>query len=464
MKIGRNAPCHCGSGYKYKKCHLVKDELRRRTPLIEPSPEMQARIRQLFVENKAQEKQRKAQQGLGRPIISTVNEDGWRFVAVANRIFYSRNWRTVHDFLFEYIARVLDVAWMKAEASKPLAERHPIAQWNDALVRMQRAAGGEVGKVKAGTPNGGASAYLRLAYDLYCVAHNAKLQHSLVGRLKDPNNFRGAHYETYVAATFMRAGFTVEFEDEQDRRSTHCEFVATHKSGRAYSVEAKRRHRDVERPLSKLRIGTHLFAALEKRAAHPRVVFIDMNMATPMDEDQVKALIFGGAAQVSKFERTQRKANPFDPAYVFLTNQPIPADLDAPPPPAAAVASSYRIPDFAFHAPFKSLLDMHRARIRHRDMHDLFESMGRYTSVPATFDGENPELAFREDQPAPLVVGKTYEVPLGNGTVGPGLLVEATMMEAEKKGVGHLPRCRRAANYLHESGHGCGVRGLPTPS
>ena len=25
-KVGRNDPCHCGSGEKYKKCHLAKDE------------------------------------------------------------------------------------------------------------------------------------------------------------------------------------------------------------------------------------------------------------------------------------------------------------------------------------------------------------------------------------------------------------------------------------------------------
>jgi hypothetical protein len=24
--LGRNDPCHCGSGKKYKQCHLVKDE------------------------------------------------------------------------------------------------------------------------------------------------------------------------------------------------------------------------------------------------------------------------------------------------------------------------------------------------------------------------------------------------------------------------------------------------------
>ena len=28
--IGRNDPCHCGSGKKYKKCHLDKDEISNR--------------------------------------------------------------------------------------------------------------------------------------------------------------------------------------------------------------------------------------------------------------------------------------------------------------------------------------------------------------------------------------------------------------------------------------------------
>jgi len=29
--IGRNEPCHCGSGLKYKKCCLAKDEEHART-------------------------------------------------------------------------------------------------------------------------------------------------------------------------------------------------------------------------------------------------------------------------------------------------------------------------------------------------------------------------------------------------------------------------------------------------
>ena len=33
MKIGRNDPCHCGSGQKYKKCHLPKDDAERSAEL-----------------------------------------------------------------------------------------------------------------------------------------------------------------------------------------------------------------------------------------------------------------------------------------------------------------------------------------------------------------------------------------------------------------------------------------------
>lgn len=29
MKLGKNDPCHCGSGQKYKKCHLAADDAAR---------------------------------------------------------------------------------------------------------------------------------------------------------------------------------------------------------------------------------------------------------------------------------------------------------------------------------------------------------------------------------------------------------------------------------------------------
>lgn len=35
MKIGRNDPCHCGSGKKYKKCCLLVEEAASRVSSIE---------------------------------------------------------------------------------------------------------------------------------------------------------------------------------------------------------------------------------------------------------------------------------------------------------------------------------------------------------------------------------------------------------------------------------------------
>ncbi|MBN2369440.1 MAG: SEC-C domain-containing protein [Vicinamibacteria bacterium] len=37
--LGRNEPCHCGSGKKYKHCCLVKDEAARRSELSSASSE-----------------------------------------------------------------------------------------------------------------------------------------------------------------------------------------------------------------------------------------------------------------------------------------------------------------------------------------------------------------------------------------------------------------------------------------
>jgi SEC-C motif len=38
VKIGRNDPCHCGSGKKYKHCCYAKDSVKHEAP--EPEPEV----------------------------------------------------------------------------------------------------------------------------------------------------------------------------------------------------------------------------------------------------------------------------------------------------------------------------------------------------------------------------------------------------------------------------------------
>jgi hypothetical protein len=395
-------------------------------------PLLEAQMLQAMAEHKAREVQRVAQQGLGNPVVST-DFNGYRVVAVGNRVMYSRTWRTFHDFLLHYIKVMLGAEWGNAEIAKPLDQRHPIMVWYNEMCHMQRRAGMGDGEIKQGAMTGGVSAYLRLAYDLYCIAHNAKVQETLIARLKDAKQFPGAHYETYVAATFARAGFGIEFEDESVRDSTHCEFVATHPSGRKYSVEAKRRHHAGDDPLSKLRVGVQLVGALRKKAAHSRIVFIDMNIAKPMDKASAGNLLTMAAAQVRKFERTQHKANPFEPAYVLVTNVPIPRDVEGEPPPMCAVESSYRIGDYGFGTFFPSLRAAHRSRQKHLDVELLFESLEKYQTIPSTFDGDNPALAFLKDQPPRLRIGQAYEIPLEDGRPARGILVDALMLEREKR-------------------------------
>lgn len=59
MKIGRNDPCPCGSGKKYKRCCYDRNDY---IPSEVPSQFERLKAKQLQIEK---------QQGLGRSIIST---------------------------------------------------------------------------------------------------------------------------------------------------------------------------------------------------------------------------------------------------------------------------------------------------------------------------------------------------------------------------------------------------------
>ncbi len=228
----------------------------------------------------AKEAQCVAQQGLGRPIIS-AEIGGRRVVAVRNKLYYIQG-KTFGDYLRD----VLDPAWGNTELKKPLRDRHPILQWYDSICNFQRRSGLTGDSVVQVEGNGASSAWLRLAYDLYALDHNAELQKKLVGRLKNLDMFPGARYETYVAAAMIRAGFDIVFEDEDDRSATHCEFVATCKtSGNMYSVEAKHRNRSDATGTLKFRLGRRLQGALRKQAAHPRIVFLDVGIPDDQMDD-----------------------------------------------------------------------------------------------------------------------------------------------------------------------------------
>ena len=416
-KIGRNEPCPCGSGKKYKKCHGNLERLDRMAGIGSEIPGMRAR-------HEAKELQRTQQQGLGKPIIAARTDNGFQLVAVNNRLHYSKNWKTFHDFLIAYLKDTMGVDWGNAELRKPLDQRHPILRWYDKLCEQQRVIVAEPGvKVSTGKMTGAVASFMYLAYDLYALAHNADLQSKLIERLRNEDLFPGARYEVHVAALLTRAGFTLAFENENDRRSSHCEFTATSRTGKSFSVEAKRAESG--------RVVRQLFRALKKAASHPRIVFIDLNQPDSMG-DGMPAYVQRAFDQLRRYEMLDPQASRLPPAYVVMTNTPWEHHLDRSESRRFVIADGFHIPDFKMDQTYPSLRAAVDARAPHMEMHSFLESMREHSSIPSTFDGENPELAFSDGQQPRLTIGKRLRVPDGKGAEVEGVLASAVVMEAEK--------------------------------
>lgn len=416
-KTGRNEKCPCGSGKKFKYCHGS----------IGAADSLPAKIQSLATRALAAEVQRQRQQGLGRPIISAQTQTGHRLVAVKNRLLYSNKWKTFHDFLNDYIRTALGPEWGTAELAKPTEQRHAILNWYQMVCQHQRTFITEPGKVASADMTGAVAAYLFLAYDLYALDHNAELQKKLLARLRNRDNFEGARYEVFVAATLIRAGFEIDFENEDDRTTTHCEFTATFaKTGKRFSVEAK------HRAGARLRMGHLLNGALQKRANYPRIVFIDINMPDDGSEAGGPTLMNSAIRKLRGFEGKIINGNPLPPAYLLVTNTPWHHHLNSTSFRCCFDIDGFQIPDFKANIRAPNLRALIDARERHIEVHELIRSAQDHSHIPVTFDGDIPELAFG-DAPPRLSIGGRYMVNDEDGTERPGKLTSATVMESEKK-------------------------------
>lgn len=390
-----------------------------------PSPQaLEAAMNQA----RAREYQRVEQQGLGRPIISAEMPDGTRAVAVSNKLFFIKG-KTFFDFLGEYIRAVLTPDWGNAELKKPLQDRHLILQWYDAVCRVQQRAGLDGKQVKAADANAATQAYFQLAYDLYSLDHNAELQAKLLNRIKNPDQYPGARYEIFVAASMIRAGFKdFRFEDEDDRSRKHCEFVATAPSGRIYSVEAKDRNtveaNDVVRP----RIIKRLQNALSKAAEHERIVFINVDLPNSTSLAEIDVFRTRAARELRRAEAPKSPQHRLPYAYVVLTRTTPYREPEGPPQPTFAMLDGFKIDDLKSNVPFESLRACHRAHKRHADMFGLLQSMAKHGEIPATFDGQSPEAAFGLGVSIPRI-GQRFIVPGPDGTEMEGTLEQAVADE-----------------------------------
>jgi hypothetical protein len=432
-KLRRNDPCPCGSGKKVKKCH---GDAAGRQKMIPSNLAFEKSIQNKIAEHAALEFQRQKQQGLGRPIISEKFK-GQRYIAVGNELRWSEKWKTFHDFLFDYIKTCFGQEWWLGEVAKAPQKRHSILIWAELVSRYTKEHFNTSKEIHSAPTTGALDAYLGLSYNLYLLAHNVELQKSLVHRLKNMDQFLGAYYETFVAASFIKAGFVLELEDETDSSTSHCEFTATYKeTGNKFSVEAKARKGGDP----SLNIADQLYRALKKRADHPRVVFIELNSPPRANNDEIKDFVRQISAHLRELEeRLLIKGNPAPAAYVFLTNFPYQFNLEATNILGFGFVEGYKIPEFNYGLSTSDIREGLRIRKDHYEMYHLIKSNREHSEIPSTFDGEAPEMAFGKTE-ARLIVGKRYLIPDpdNDGKDIVGELVEATVAWDKALGVYRL--------------------------
>lgn len=379
-KIGRNDPCPCGRGKKYKKCCIgvrIVDQRRQHSPI--DHGELLREHKRVLEEFERRKRDRAPKYGYVRPIISMMVGDT-RHVAVGSTDHWSKAWKTVPDFLFDYIKTTLDPAWGTAEMRKPLADRHPILQWYDSLHRFHERNKESLDSsgLFSGEKDGPTAAYLQLAYDLYVLADHQKLQERIVNRLKHPSLFQGARYELTVATHCIRAGFDVEHEDETDKSTKHTEFTATHiATGQKIAVEAKSRHRpgvlgqpgEIQEEEPRAGVRRILRQALAKTPPYPYAVFVDLNLP-PTEVSDVQQVPW-----VQELQGELKDAPPEGHRYNLLmfTNYPHHYGAEAAPNPA---------PSYAFAVSLRP-----RTPVEHpQTLNALLEAVEQYGRIPNWFE------------------------------------------------------------------------------
>jgi hypothetical protein len=405
-------------------------------------------LQQLFAEKMAERFQREQQQGLGRPIIS-LESNGYRIVCVGNCVFHSRTWKTFQDFLRDYPALLFGQPWMTKEMKKAPAERHPYLQWMQRATDDHKRLGMQEGPIKVGPVTAAISAVMSLAYNLYLIHHNLpagpkthQLCQKLVKRLKNPDLFLGALYETYAFSLFAVAGFSMELEDEADRSSTHCEFSARGKTGRTYSIECKGRNRTTI-PVNadgsariddeSLGLSKKMREALSKAAQHERVVFLDIDMPTITSIEQLTTVADFVLPKLHDLETTLNiDGRPAPPAYIFVTNIPDHRNTGDAAFGLQAFAAGFKIPDFGHGVVHHGMHALMKAREHHADILSLQAAAKIRQTVPTTFDGSNPALAFVSDQSVRLKIGNWYKVPDGTGGEIDAQLCDGVVNEEQK--------------------------------
>jgi hypothetical protein len=252
-----------------------------------PPPEVIEKARRLL-QQKMEANRRWVERYGHVPQPITTENFGKRLIAVRNAIYALETRKYFGDFLRDYVLIVFGEEWWKTEMAKAEPERHPVAQWWVDGTRYMSTQPSQPDGSRRGVPSAIVAAFMAFAYDLYVVSNVDGLDDLLLNRLKTTGLFQGARHELFAEATCIRAGFTIEREDEQDGSRRHAEFTALHKAtGQKISVEAKSKHRpglmgQAGQPEPhdriRLRFGGLINKAVRKNPPYPLVIFLDTNL------------------------------------------------------------------------------------------------------------------------------------------------------------------------------------------
>jgi hypothetical protein len=243
MKPGRNEPCHCGSGKKYKKCHLDPDHeaalaLKTALPQFVEQQRQQARV----------EEKLRREYSVYINIVPPIQWDGGKVWAIGTRVYMHRPVQeTFHEFLISLLRETFSEEWRQAQVALPKEDQHFLLRCSNEWARF-KAARSDIPDENGLFPakaNGWVQYFINFAWDVGTLIHAATLPQSLIERLRDHNQFQGARYEVAVAAIFARLDCEIQFLDDNVlRKEKHPEFIARHRpTGLQIAVEAKSRHR-----------------------------------------------------------------------------------------------------------------------------------------------------------------------------------------------------------------------------
>ena len=334
-KLGRNEPCFCGSGVKYKKCCLLKG--------LKPPKAIE--LPQDFIDEHTQASHRRQQflqsKGIYINLPNTITFQGKSFLAAGNKVMWDDNpHATFHQLILRNLSQTLGQEWWDAESANATEEKHYIKRCYEELNGSDSRDDLDVQVVDEHTrtmlATGNTQALMSLAFDVWLLTQKGYLRDEWLERLRERTAYQGVRYEIGVASLFVRMGCELEFYDsdrieEDGNPPKRAEFIAIHPlTGNRVAVEAKSRHVDgvihtpgtmnYRRALKGDITTLYKRALLKETDGSPLVVFIDVNSPTETGQTVQNTKWF---ADVKRSFDSRPEATPENPdkyAAVFVTN------------------------------------------------------------------------------------------------------------------------------------------------